>query len=282
MTHFTIDEAAFLDCFPQRHFRVRHDLTDHPLLGLESLGRVADRHPMHLVEYWSGKAAVIQNPRTTPRNGLTLSETMRDIATTESWVVLKYLEVHAEYRELLHALVDEVRPLAARRRHAARRLESYVFISSPGSVTPFHMDDEHNFLLQVRGRKTFHAWTLDHPEIINSRQLEAYYGGGHRNLFLPPEAVTPDLDFELAPGDGLYVPVHAPHWVKNGDAVSISLSITFRSAQSIRDAHVHFLNAKLRRRGYHPRPCGESPVRDLCKYWAARLGQRVIGRPQHY
>jgi ribosomal protein L16 Arg81 hydroxylase len=282
MSYLTIDETTFLDQFPKRHFRISHSLMDHPLLSLESLQEMADRHPPYLAEYWSGKAAVVQDPQTTPHTGLSLSQTMRDMAKTDSWVVLKYLEIYPEYEELLHAIIDELRPLSRKRGHEAKQLESYIFISSPGSVTPFHMDDEHNFLLQISGSKTFHAWTLDHPEIIGTSQLETYYGGGHRNLHLPDESESPDIDFELAPGDGIFVPIHSPHWVKNGDAVSISLSVTFRSAQSIRDAHVHFLNAKLRRRGYSPRPCGESSVGDFCKYWAARLGQRFVGRPQHY
>jgi hypothetical protein len=70
--------------------------------------------------------------------------------------------------------------------------------------------------------------------------------------------------------------------VQNGDTVSISLSITFRTDKLMRDARVHLLNAKLRRKGFNPRPCGESRLTDTWKYWAARLGRRVVGRPQHY
>ena len=31
--------------------------------------------------------------------------------------------------------------------------EAFIFISSPNTVTPYHMDPEYNFLLQIRGTK---------------------------------------------------------------------------------------------------------------------------------
>ena len=37
-------------------------------------------------------------------------------------------------------------------------LEGFIFVSSPGSVTPYHIDPERNFLLQVRGNKTMHMF----------------------------------------------------------------------------------------------------------------------------
>jgi len=69
----------------------------------------------------------------------------------------------------------------------------------------------------------------------------------------------------MQPGDGVYIYPWAPHWVHNGPAVSISLSITFRTQRSERDELVHFLNGRLRRRGLSPRPAGESKLVDWTK-----------------
>ena len=48
------------------------------------------------------------------------------------------------------------------------------------------------------------------------------------------------------------MPVMAPHYVANGDAPSISLSITWRSEWSYRESEAHVANAALRRFGLNP------------------------------
>jgi hypothetical protein len=74
---------------------------------------------------------------------------------------------------------------------------------------------------------------------------------------------------------GLHVPVTAPHWVKNGDAVSISFSITFRTPASERRNSVYATNAWLRGRGLRPRPFGESRWRDELKFNSHRVVRRI-------
>jgi hypothetical protein len=69
--------------------------------------------------------------------------------------------------------------------------------------------------------------------------------------------------------------------VKNGDEVSVSFSVTFRSRRIAREAAVHWLNGKLRRYGLSPRPPGVSAARDRVKHIGARLtveGSRVLRR----
>ncbi len=47
----------------------------------------------------------------------------------------------------------------------------WIFVTSPNTVTPFHYDKEHNFILQVRGRKTLHVW--DHRDTRRSQRTVA-------------------------------------------------------------------------------------------------------------
>ena len=56
-----------------------------------------------------------------------------------------------------------------------------------------------------------------------------------------------------------------PHWVQNGPAASISLSITFRTPASLRAERVHSLNARLRRLKLSPKPPGGAAGRDRAK-----------------
>ncbi|HKZ07424.1 MAG TPA: cupin domain-containing protein [Methylomirabilota bacterium] len=279
-TRLTIDDGVFRAHFPYRHFRIAHHLADHPLFTLDRLLRLARTQPRGTVEYYSGAAAVSQDPGSTPVTGLSLEETVRTIDRAGSWVVLKYVERDPEYRALLAECVEELRARSEAIEPGTHRLEAYIFISSPASVTPYHFDEEHNFLLQIRGSKLVHTWTLEQAG-IDQLAVERIYGGGHRNQPFPDAIAALATTFRLAPGDGLHIPVHTPHWVKNGDDVSVSFSVTFRSRRIARDAAVHWLNGKLRRYGFSPRPPGASAVRDRAKYMGARLtvhGSRVLRR----
>jgi ribosomal protein L16 Arg81 hydroxylase len=83
------------------------------------------------------------------------------------------------------------------------------------------------------------------------------------------------FQFQLTPGDGLHVPVTYPHHVRVGSSFSISFSITFRTPDLDRRAIVYDMNGKLRQRGYHPLPYGQSALRDTVKYQAARVWRRA-------
>src|SRR5262249_50092912 len=68
--------------------------------------------------------------------------------------------------------------------------------------------------------------------------------------------------FRLEPGDGVYVPIHAPHYVVSGDVVSVSFSVTFYTLESERRGEVYSMNARLRRLKLSPAPPGRRPGLD--------------------
>jgi quercetin dioxygenase-like cupin family protein len=200
-------------------------------------------------------------------------EVARGIETNGCWLVLKHVETDPEYGRLLDETLDELVPAVGRREGGMRKREAFVFLSAPGSVTPSHVDPEHNILLQVRGTKDVNVGSFSDPG-KQQRELERFYGGGHRNIeTLPDEART----FRLEPGDAVYVPPNAPHWVQNGDAVSVSFSITFRTDASEGVEQLHAVNAKLRRLGLSPRPPA-GRLSDRAKIAAWRTLKRLSGR----
>src|SRR3546814_13973884 len=87
-----------------------------------------------------------------PSNGLSSVETIRTIASNGSWAVLKNIENVAADRTLLMDLLGELEPVVSPRTGAMLTPQGFIFISSPGSITPFHFDPEHNILLQQIGR----------------------------------------------------------------------------------------------------------------------------------
>ncbi|MEJ7927681.1 cupin-like domain-containing protein [Sphingobium sp. AN641] len=241
--------VAFGAAYPDRPVKLTHGLADHPLLTLEALAALAERMPVENVEYNLGRLPLGLRPEDTPTNGLTLGETIRTIDTNGSWAVLKNVERDDAYRALLDMALAELEPIVARKTGPMVHREAFIFLSSPGSVTPFHMDPEHNILLQIRGAKEMTVFPADDEQLVSAEQSEAFHAGGHRNLPWRDDFLRHGTPFSLTRGEAVHVPVKAPHFVKNGDAVSISLSVTWRSERSVAEGELHSLNALLRRRG---------------------------------
>lgn len=266
-----IDEKTFDASFARESFMVRHHLGDHRLLTLDALGALADRLSESQVEHNVGALPEVVGRVEVERADLPPGEVARGIETNGCWMVLKNIETDPAYRALLDELLDEVVPLVERHEGPMTLREAFVFLSAPNSVTPSHIDPEHNFLLQVHGTKDMIVGRFP-DSALEQRELEAYYTGAHRNLDWRPAG---ERTFPLAAGDGVYVPVHAPHVVRNGPTVSISLSITWRTPVTSRNASVHAVNARLRRLRLAPSPPGRRPGADRAKDVVHRAESRL-------
>lgn len=271
-----LDAATFCAKFNRWPFVVEHRLAAHPLFALPRLVELARRLPESNVKYTAGNVAIGQGLYKGPRNGLSVEETIRQIEECGSWMVLKFVEADDEYRALLDACLDEVAVLSEPLDPGMRQRAGFIFISSPGSVTPYHIDPEYNFLLQIRGRKAIHILNGEDRSVISEQELERNYAW-HDTFHLPFADEYRDKAecFEIAPGQGLHFPVTAPHWVENGPEVSISFSITFQTPASERRDMVYSVNGHLRRWGIKPVPYGRSPWRDGAKFNALRVLRRA-------
>ncbi len=270
-----IDETRFRENFNRQAFFIRHHLVGHPMFELARLIELAKKLPAEFVEYNAGALPVNQDPTLTPKNGLSIEETIRRIEECDSWMVLKYVETDREYKNLLDDCLDEIKQCSEPMAPGMTKREGFIFITSPGSVTPYHMDPEYNFLLQIRGNKTMSVWNPADRTVLSEEALEEYLSGGHRNLVYKDDYQQKASEFELTPGTGLHVPVTAPHWVKNGDAVSISFSIAFRTPTSDRRNIIYATNAYLRKRGLAPTRFGNSSWRDELKFNSYRAVRRI-------
>jgi len=270
-----IDRDAFERSFGRAPASVRHHLADHPLLSVEALAELAEALPEEQVEHNLGRLPVVVAPGDAPRADLAPGEVARGIATNGCWMALKNIEAHPAYASLLNECLDEIVELIGEREGGMGRREGFVFLSAPGSVTPAHVDPEHNLLLHVRGNKELNVGSFPDPA-VKQRELERFYSGGHRNLSWEPHA---PVTFSLGPGDGVYVPVHTPHWVTVPGNVAVSLSITFHTPASADEVVLHRLNASLRRLRLSPAQVGRRPHNDRVKIAAGRgiktVAQRV-------
>lgn len=277
-----IDESVFKQKFPDHPFVVKHNLVNHPLLQLPRLIELAQGLPADQIEYNAGNLDVNQDPSKTPHTGLSVEDTIQRIEEAKSWMVLKNVEQVPEYNKLLDECLDLVQTHSLQTLPGMYLREGFIFVTSPKSVTPFHIDPEHNFLLQIRGDKTVHIWDPSENDILTQEAMEAFHRGGvHRNQDYHDEYSKTEQKYTLKPGEGLHFPVTAPHWVQNEDNVSISFSITFRSDVSERANRIYRANAWLREKGMKPAPVGQAPWRDSGKdviYRVALKARNLMSR----
>jgi hypothetical protein len=277
-----IDALEFRACFNRAPFVIGHRLVDHPLFQLPRLLELARTLPEPNVEHNAGNIPINMKPELTLRTGLSAEETIRRIEECRSWMALKYVEHDPEYCDLLQRCLAEVREHSDAIVPGMMQLQGFIFLTSPGSVTPYHMDPEHNFLLQIRGSKRIHQFPAHDRSIVTEEDLERFYAGAHRNMTFRDEYLAKARVFDLQPGQGLHFPVTAPHFVENGPEVSVSFSITFRTPDLERRAILYNVNAALRRRGWRPSPVGVHPWRDWLKHLGYRVWRKTrafFGRP---
>jgi hypothetical protein len=268
----SIDPETFKRAFGEEPLAVQHSLSAHPLLTLEALAGLADFLPEALVEHNAGDVPTVltEGEEALRRVDLSPGEIARGIDSNGCWMVMKEIEHHPDYRDLLNESLDEIEGLIAEREGEMRRRMGFVFLSAPGSVTPTHIDNEHNLLLQVRGSKEMNVGAFNDRDYYEQEVERLWAFGTTRYV---DRALDETRTFPLGPGDGVYVPLSAPHFVQNGDEVSISLSITFQTRDSERRGHAYALNARLRRANLSPRTPGESPGLDRAKSLAWRTAR---------
>jgi hypothetical protein len=269
------NRLLFSEHYPETPHKLRHNLGDHPLMTLEALAKLGDALPSGSVEYNKGDLPVGIDPALVPANGLSIGDTIRNVEICSSWAVLKNIEQIPEYFALLNGLLAELKPQIEGKTGAMLRPQGYVFVSSPAAVTPYHFDPEHNILLQLRGRKVMTQFPAGDPRFAPDKTHEGYHTGGHRNLVWRDELASGGTPWPLGPGEALFVPVMAPHHVKNGPDPSVSLSITWRSDWSFAEADARAFNGLLRKVGIQPKATGRFPAKNKAKSYAWRLLSRI-------
>jgi Cupin-like domain len=274
------DLARLRDLYPERPGRLSHSLLGHPLLTLESLVELGKRLPRASVEYNAGDLPYGVDPEAVSHTGLSVEDTIRSIEECGSWMVLKNVDQDPAYKALLDDALGELAGAIEPVSGEMLCKVGFIFVSSPDAVTPFHLDPEHNVLLQIRGRKTMMIVPGD-ESVVPPEKHEAYHVGGHRNVPWHDDYEARGHRFELAPGDAVHVPLMWPHWVRNGPEPSISFSITWKSDWVYQEADTRGMNHLLRKWGLDPASPAPFPRRNTAKayaYRAIRKARSQLGR----
>lgn len=267
-----------------------HALSDHPLLQIDALVELGKRQQERkLVRTHSADATAGTSFADAPNlhpNAKGAAATLADIAKARAWMSLLNVQADPIYRKFIDEILDEIRPIIERRDPGMCYRAGWIFVSSPNTVTPFHIDHEHNFIMQIRGTKRLWTWDPFDRTVVSERAQELFHDQHSRELVTWSEDWRPRARvFELQPGLGGYMPSTTPHMVENGPEPSITISFTYYTDATRQRELLYRGNAALRRLGLAPAPVGASPGRDrvkaavLSRYTTARnMVRRALGR----
>ncbi|HEY4292610.1 JmjC domain-containing protein [Luteibacter sp.] len=257
--------------------RLHHDFHLHPLFQLAELAQLARElvplQQCRFVRPGLTQASAFHHEASHP-DGRDIDEVFRRMEEPGSWIALYNVEAIPRYAALLQEIIDGLRERVEREEPGIFAVTGFIFISAPPSVTPFHIDRENNFWLQLHGRKTLSVWDPTDREAISAAHVEDFIVSHTlREVRLKDSSRPNSYDFDSGPGDGVYFPTTSPHmtrsdagWVMPGDGVSVSIGVTFYTSRTLRTARVHQFNRVCRKYlGMRPTYPGHSHALDAAK-----------------
>lgn len=254
--------------FDEYSFAFRHKLAGHPVFELGRLMELAQEtqntRPADLY-YDAGTIDVNQRWDRTPKPEFSARDAIQRIEHCGAWIVLKRADKNAEYAAVLKECMAELQEFTGLNLDRVMKVQEVIlFITSPNRVTTYHIDRECSLLLQIQGDKHISIFDRNDREVLSEEEIERFWSVDHNAPRYKPELQNHATVYEMRPGIGVHIPVNAPHWVQNGDNISISLNVNFQYRDTMR-ANLYRLNFLLRRMGLQPTPPGASPAKDKVK-----------------
>jgi oxalate decarboxylase/phosphoglucose isomerase-like protein (cupin superfamily) len=247
-----------------------HRLSGHPLLEWESLldlgGRLEPKGQFRTHTKQATAGTPFNDAPRAYRNRRSAVETIGHLQQADAWISLLNVQTDPIYRTLVDEVLDQLKPQVERVDPGMCYRAGWIFMASPGTVTPFHFDVEHNFIFQLRGRKTLYVWDPDDTEAASEHARDMFHARHDRSLLVWREELKDRAHvFQLEPGMAAYMPSTSPHMVENGDEPSLTMSFTYYTDSTRRNRALHKLHARLRALGVTPAPVGSNrPFDALC------------------
>lgn len=268
----------FKQFYNTKSFQFRHHLKGHPLFELPRLVTLAET--LLKVEgptsvKWAGSNAAFnmrwsEMPARDRRQSMT--DAIADLQKSGSWLLLYRVQSDPDYRALMNKVISEVGQLSGvRLEEQITWRDAYIFLASPFSVTPYHVDHESTFLLQIHGQREANIWDREDRSVLTDPEIEDYYAGNLSAAKYRDENKTKANVYEMVAGTGVHHPVLAPHAFKNGSDYSVALGVHFCLKDWDQRARVYQINACLRRLRLRPTPPGHSEWKDQAKIRALGL-----------
>jgi hypothetical protein len=277
------DRELFARNFNKLPHEVHHALAGNPLFQLPALvelaKRVAARTNPHRSEgdFHFDQGTVDTNSKLDLRDPARndTAQLVKEIENGHTWIILKHIEREPGYREVFETCICDIIALTGKKIvKDIKWFEAILFITSPNRVTDYHIDQECSWLLQIQGNKDIHLFNRADKDVLPDDELERYWAVDNLSSRYKPQYESRAMVFRLRPGIGVHSPVNTPHWLQNGDNVSVSLNINFQFEEHAWE-NLYKANYYLRRAGLNPAPPGKHPLADRIKTSAFTLAQTV-------
>jgi hypothetical protein len=273
-------DPSFQQDFDSKPFEFQHSFTaSHPLFSLDRLRQlVTNPETKGGIYYDAGEIRVDQRWDAVPVKTKPVEEVFDSIDNAGAWIILRRVNKDPAYNEILEECLTEVKRLSGRAIDEDKKSqEAMIFLTSPSRVTAYHIDRECNFLMQVSGEKQISVFDRNDREVVPDHELETFWSKDNNAGIYKPQYQDRASVYTMRPGTGVHIPVNCPHWLKNGNNVSISLSISYQYRDT-RRKNVYQANYYLRKLGLKPTPPGSSQLLDSLKGSAVSAGLAVKSR----
>ncbi len=259
--------------FDKTPFTYQHNFSNHELFGLPALKELAKKaaSPERMMRKGAVREAIVPGFMVlkgkavkwgSPEFFSALDEAFDNLEAADLRMKITAVHEYDGYRELMEESKSNLSDLTGVDfRKKLNQGIATIFIASPNETTPYHIDEEVNFLSQIRGIKLVRLFDGNDRTIVTDTDMERFWFG---HSFLDP---VPDSKFQLftiGPGQGLFQPPFFPHLVTTGPEISISLSFGLTKL-SFPEAEVYRANAYLRKFGMKPGAVGKRPGIDRVK-----------------
>jgi hypothetical protein len=275
-----VNPVQFAKHFNREPFSLKHNLSDEQLLNLANITELTRSLQIHPGELYAdvNVLRVDQRWNESPRTNVSPANLVEEINKANAWIIIRHAELDPKYRTLLERGMFEIKQAnGGYWQQPIRKENAIIFVTSPRRISTYHIDRECNFILQIQGEKWIFVFDQNDREVLPEEELERFWAVDNNAAVYKPQYQDRCQTFHLRPGDGLHVPVNAPHWVQNGNEVSITLSLNFQFSDMER-ANKYRANYYLRKLGVTPAPPGRYPTRDRLKA-SVISGATLLRRP---
>lgn len=268
-TIYSAERQQFARDFNERPFMVDHSLSGHRAFTMDRLHDLLESSlPIPNKVYWNaGKREIGQKWSDRPGRDFPIEEAFCRIRESDAWIIIFGADRDPEIHAMLEEGLKEVQELTGINfAREVKNMQSIVFITSPHRISEYHIDRECSMLLQVHGKKTIHIFDQNDREVLPEEEKERFWSVDNNAAVYKPQFQDRAKSFLLEPGKAVHIPINAPHWLQNGDDISVSINQNFQFKNE-KYANVYRANYYMRKLGLNPAPRGVNPGRD---HWKAK------------
>lgn len=271
---------------PSRPQPLHHRLAGHPLLKTEALAELGKR--CRGTNRW----ASFNNNASAGENFDTVSQlfptrhsavdSIKTIGDAKAWVLLRHVQADAIYKPLVDLALDAIQPWIELKDPGMYYRAGWIFVASPKTITPFHIDRDNGILLQISGTKRIYVWDADDSEVVSDRAKDCFHTRHDLSLVKWQESFRQRAHvYDVEPGTGVYIPQTSAHMVETSDEPSISISLTYSTNATRRNAMQHVMHDLLYRAGMRPPSVGKIRLFDNLAYAGASALVAAHGPGSH-